>query len=93
MTNYRFLLDRDVSKTASLFPKKRTLTVISESASDRQIVEQAWRAPPEKSHELTYDPKPENQTTVKLNGSHLRGPLKRRGRTARWQRRDIPKSR
>jgi hypothetical protein len=43
MTNYRFLLDRDVSKTASLFPKKRTLTVISESASDRQVVEQARR--------------------------------------------------
>jgi hypothetical protein len=43
MTHFRFLLDRDVSKTASLFPKKRTLTVTSESASDRQIVEQACR--------------------------------------------------
>jgi hypothetical protein len=41
MTNYRFLLDRDVIKTASLFPKKRTLTVRSENATDRQIVEQA----------------------------------------------------
>jgi len=41
-----FLLDRDVSKVASLFPKKRTKTLadagISERATDPQIVRYAW---------------------------------------------------
>ena len=45
MANYRFLLDRDVSKTASLFPKHRRLALadvgLAETASDRKIVEEA----------------------------------------------------
>jgi hypothetical protein len=41
MTQYRVLLDRDMLKTASLFPKKRTVIVTSEKATDRHIVKQA----------------------------------------------------
>jgi hypothetical protein len=46
MKPYRFLLDRDVSKAASLFPKRRACTVadvgLSETAKDAAIVEKAW---------------------------------------------------
>jgi hypothetical protein len=41
-----FLLDRDVSKAASLFPAKRTRTIaqvgLATDASDREIVCKAW---------------------------------------------------
>jgi hypothetical protein len=47
MLSYAFLLDRDVSKAASLFPKKRTKTLadigLSESAADSRIVREAWQ--------------------------------------------------
>lgn len=43
---YLFLLDRDVSKTASLFPQRRTLTIkrigLPDDASDTAIVHEAW---------------------------------------------------
>lgn len=43
---YRFLLDRDVSKAASLFPARRTRTIadvgLPENAKDAAIVEKAW---------------------------------------------------
>ena len=43
---YRFLLDRDVSKAASLFPARRTRTVadvgLPENTKDAAIVEKAW---------------------------------------------------
>jgi|SRR4029077_6867054 hypothetical protein len=43
---YRFLLDRDVSKSASLFPVKRTRTIaqvdLPENATDFQIVQKVW---------------------------------------------------
>ena len=46
MKPYRFLLDRDVSKAASLFPARRTRTVadvgLPENAKDAAIVERAW---------------------------------------------------
>jgi hypothetical protein len=46
MLSYAFLLDRDVSKVASLFPKKRTKTLadigLLESAADSRIVREAW---------------------------------------------------
>ncbi len=46
MLAYSFLLDRDVSKVAPLFPKKRTQTIeaigLSERASDAAIVKAAW---------------------------------------------------
>lgn len=46
MLAYGFLLDRDVSKVASLFPTKRTQTIesigLSERASDAAIVKAAW---------------------------------------------------
>jgi hypothetical protein len=41
-----FLLDRDVTKTASLFPAKSTYTIaqvgLPDNASDAQIVQKAW---------------------------------------------------
>lgn len=46
LPSYGFLLDRDVSKAVSLFPKKRTKTLadvgLSEDAKDAEIVERAW---------------------------------------------------
>jgi hypothetical protein len=46
LPSYGFLLDRDVSKAASLFPRKRTKTLIdvglSEKAKDSEIVREAW---------------------------------------------------
>jgi hypothetical protein len=46
MLSHGFLLDRDVSKTASLFPQKRTKTIaglgLPQNASDAQIVKEAW---------------------------------------------------
>lgn len=46
MLSYAFLLDRDVSKAASLFPKKRTKTIadigLSQNAADPEIVKAAW---------------------------------------------------
>lgn len=46
MKPYRFLLDRDVSKTVALFPSGRTRTVLDaglhERATDASIVEKAW---------------------------------------------------
>ena len=46
MLSYGFLLDRDVSKAASLFPKKRTKTIadigLPQNASDAEIVRAAW---------------------------------------------------
>ncbi|HEX7360692.1 MAG TPA: hypothetical protein VF283_09385, partial [Bryobacteraceae bacterium] len=46
MLSYGFLLDRDVSKVGSLFPKKRTKTIadigLSQNASDAEIVRAAW---------------------------------------------------
>jgi len=43
---YGFLLDRDVSKAASLFPRKRTKTIagigLSEKAFDLTIIREAW---------------------------------------------------
>jgi hypothetical protein len=46
MLSYGFLLDRDVSKVASLFPKKRTKTLaeigLAENARDSEIVREAW---------------------------------------------------
>jgi hypothetical protein len=47
MLSYAFLFDRDASKAASLFPKKRTKTLaaigLSERAADSKIVQEAWR--------------------------------------------------
>lgn len=46
LPSYGFLLDRDVSKVASLFPRKRTKTLadvgLSENARDSEIVTKAW---------------------------------------------------
>jgi hypothetical protein len=46
MLSHGFLLDRDVSKVASLFPKKRTKTIadigLPPNATDAEIVRQAW---------------------------------------------------
>ena len=46
LRSYGFLLDRDVSKVAALFPKKRTKTLsdvgLSERAKDSEIVREAW---------------------------------------------------
>jgi hypothetical protein len=46
LASYGFLLDRDVSKVVSLFPKKRTKTLadvgLSEKARDSEIVKEAW---------------------------------------------------
>jgi hypothetical protein len=46
MLSHGFLLDRDVSKVASLSPKKRTKTLanvgLPEDASDPEIVKKAW---------------------------------------------------
>ena len=46
-TKYGFLLDRDVSKAASLFPKKRTKTIadigLLDNASDLKITREAWK--------------------------------------------------
>jgi Domain of unknown function (DUF5615) len=46
MLSYGFLLDRDVSKAASLFPKKRTKTIadigLPQNATDTEIVTAAW---------------------------------------------------
>ena len=46
MYSYGFLLDRDVSKAASLFPKKRTKTIadigLPPDARDSEIVNEAW---------------------------------------------------
>jgi hypothetical protein len=43
---YRFLLDRDVSKAASLFPARRTRTIaevgLAGNAKDAAVVEKAW---------------------------------------------------
>jgi hypothetical protein len=43
---FRFLLDRDVSKAFSLFPRRRAQTIadagLSETAEDAAIVEKAW---------------------------------------------------
>jgi hypothetical protein len=47
LASYGFLLDRDVSKIASLFPRKRTKTLadvgLSEKARDSEIVREAWK--------------------------------------------------
>lgn len=44
--SYGFLLDRDVAKVASLFPKKRTRTAadigLSPDAPDSEIIREAW---------------------------------------------------
>ena len=44
--SYGFLLDRDVSKAASLFPKKRTKTIadigLPPDAPDSEIIKEAW---------------------------------------------------
>jgi len=46
LSSYGFLLDRDVSKVISLFPRKRTKTLadvgLSEKAMDSEIVKEAW---------------------------------------------------
>jgi len=46
MFSYGFLLDRDVSKAAILFPKKRTKTIadigLPPNASDAETVRAAW---------------------------------------------------
>ena len=46
MVSYGFLLDRDVSKAASHFPKKRTKTIatigLPQDAPDAEIVREAW---------------------------------------------------
>jgi hypothetical protein len=46
MLSYGFLLDRDVSKAASHFPKKRTKTIadvgLPPNATDAEIVREAW---------------------------------------------------
>src|SRR5437016_6263029 len=46
LPSYGFLLDRDVSKVVSLFPRKRTKTLadvgLSERARDSEIVREAW---------------------------------------------------
>jgi len=46
MLSCGFLLDRDVSKAASLFPKKRTKTIadigLPQNAPDAEIVKAAW---------------------------------------------------
>jgi hypothetical protein len=46
MRRYRFLLDRDVSKVVSLFPRRRARTItdvgLSETARDAAVVEKAW---------------------------------------------------
>jgi hypothetical protein len=45
MKPYKFLLDRDVSKALSLFPRRRARTIaqakLKSNASDAQIVERA----------------------------------------------------
>ena len=46
MYSYGFLLDRDVSKAAPLFPKKRTKTIadigLLQDAPDSEIIKEAW---------------------------------------------------
>ena len=46
MYSYGFLLDRDVSKAASHFPKKRTKTIadigLPKNAPDSEIIKEAW---------------------------------------------------
>jgi len=46
MRSYKFLIDRDVEKVASLFPRGRVLTLqklrLPENASDQEIVRAAW---------------------------------------------------
>ena len=46
MLSHGLLLERDVSKVASLFPKKRTDTIadigLPPNAKDAEIVRQAW---------------------------------------------------
>lgn len=46
LPTFGFLLDRDVSKAVSLFPRKRTKTLadvgLSEEARDSEIVKKAW---------------------------------------------------
>jgi hypothetical protein len=46
LSSHGFLLDRDVSKVSSFFPKKRTNTLadvgLSENARDSEIVRKAW---------------------------------------------------
>ena len=46
LSSYGFLLDRDVSKAASLFPKKRTKTLadvgLRQDAPDSKIIREAW---------------------------------------------------
>jgi hypothetical protein len=46
MLSHGFLLDKDVSKAASLFPPKRTKTIadvgLPPNASDAQVVKEAW---------------------------------------------------
>ena len=46
LPSYGFLLDRDVSKTASLFPRRRLKTLadvgLPETARDSEIVREAW---------------------------------------------------
>ena len=57
---YGFLLDRDVSKAVGFFPEKRRCTLakagLREDASDREIVEKAWKL---------------NLTIVTSNGDHF----------------------
>ncbi len=57
---FGFLLDRDVSKAASLFPPKRTRTIsqvgVPDNATDREIVEKAWEL---------------GRTIVTANGDHF----------------------
>jgi len=57
---YRFLLDRDVSKSASLFPAKRARTIaqvdLPDNTTDPQIVRKAWDL---------------RLTTVTSNGDHF----------------------
>jgi hypothetical protein len=47
MKRYKFLLDRDVSKTVSLFPAQRARTIsdvgLPDNATDAAIVEKAWK--------------------------------------------------
>ena len=46
MLSFGFLLDRDVSKASSLFPRKRTKTIadigLPQNATDAEIVKAAW---------------------------------------------------
>jgi len=57
---YRFLLDRDVSKSPSLFPAKRARTIaqvdLPDNTTDPQIVRKAWDL---------------RLTTVTSNGDHF----------------------